>query len=201
MTPGYSQFTPPQVSDSTKMDVSPQMGRMAYAGNICYCIPGVLATGSGAVALPANTITYEPFFVESEITIDKMAFNVTTTPASNSLVAMGIYLADADWQPTGAPLVANEISVLNGFTGIKSQSVSLTLPRGRYLKALNCSVTFTARSVGGYLPCIGLIPTMPATMVLSGGKVTSAYATLPNTPVAWDTILTNNTYFCFLRIP
>lgn len=175
-------------------------GRATISGVVCYNMPGVVLTATSTYATLPNTIVYDMFWVESSIVLDQMAFNVTTGPAGASNMRIGIYNADVNWQPTGAPLVDNEIAVDIAFTGIKTQAISLTLPRGRYLIARNTDGSFTMRTWRGWPANLGVDPALNATNIISGGYIANAYGVLPVSPVAWTAGLFGGDHPILLRV-
>src|SRR6188508_2823782 len=75
-------------------------GRIKTGSTYSYMIPGVETIAGGTVALTANQIRYEPFIVNSTITLDQLICEITTNSAGGTTVRVGIYAANTDWQPT-----------------------------------------------------------------------------------------------------
>lgn len=174
-------------------------GRAMFSSTVCYSLPGVVLTATSSVASVINTITYDMFWVESEIVLDQMALNVTVGPTGTAKMHLGIYNADTDWQPSGAALVDNTITISGGATGVVTQSISLTLPRGRYLIARNCNNTFTMRSWRGYPVNVGLEPALASSNIITSGTVASAYGALPSS-TPWTAVLTGGDHPIILRV-
>lgn len=110
-----------------------------------YGIPGLVFTTSSTGSLGANTDRYCPFFVNADITLTELHFRVTTGPASDATVYLGIYDADDELQPTNL-VYAGSVAVATGFTGQKSVTgLTTSLPVGTYLMAINTTVDMTVR--------------------------------------------------------
>lgn len=118
-------------------------------GNKQWGIPSTHFVSQSTTTLTINEVRYIPFFVDYPVTLTAHQFEVTTGPASDSNVAIGVYRADSDLQPTGAPLYdSGSIAVATAFTGAKtSGAISVPLQAGAYLIAVNCSVALTLRSI------------------------------------------------------
>jgi hypothetical protein len=98
-------------------------------------------------ALTANTVYYQPFIVSSPITVDATNFAVSAGPASAANVRTGVYAADSNLQPSGAPLIdSGNVAVGTSVTGtFVNQFTPVTLQPGAYLTAINTSVALTCR--------------------------------------------------------
>lgn len=174
-------------------------GRATIGGLVSYSIPGVVVTATGTVATVINTIYYDMIWVESQITIDQMAINVTIGPVGTGKLHVGIYNADTAWQPSGAPLIDSVITVGDGATGIFTVSASLTLPRGRYLIARNANAVLTCRSWRGFPMNVGIDPSLNASTCIAAGTVASAYDSLP-TSTLWTAGSSNGDHPIVLRV-
>ncbi len=151
-----------------------------------YGVPGVHFTGAGTQALTANTVYYQPFEVTAPLTLDFMALQVTTAAAGNGNLRLGVYAADANLQPTGAPLFdSGDITVTSGATGILSrQGTPVTLQPGVYLTATNTSVGFTAQT---FLGGISFVPTTMGTNITVLTSVAQTQGAFPTPGTAWTT--------------
>jgi len=159
----------------------PHPGRVKDVTQTALSIPGM--RGSPPIstqALAVNTLRYMPFDVTRAQTFDQVVFEVTTAPASNAKVRIGIYAADTDWQPTGAPLLDVEVAVASGFTGVKTTAISVPLPAGRYVGVVNVDVAMTVRSVVGDAIDVGFNPATSANLLFSTLTVASAYGAMPS---------------------
>jgi len=116
--------TPPSVAPGTISGGSQNLG-----------LPGVIIAGpTNARAIFNNRMWYVPFVTNGSMTVDQMVCEVTTGVASSKL-RMGVYAADAAWQPTGAALIdTGDISAASA--AVKTATVSATLPPGRYLACI-----------------------------------------------------------------
>jgi hypothetical protein len=86
-------------------------------------IPGASFSAVGTTVLTINEVRYTPFTVRYPVVLTAQQFEVTAAPASNANVAIGIYAADSEVQPTGAPLYdSGSVAVASGFTGLKTTS-------------------------------------------------------------------------------
>ena len=84
----------------------------------------------------ANQVRYNGFSIDQPITVSALVCEVTTTGTA-TLLRLGLYAADADWQP-GALIVDGGTVDATG-TGNKSASVNVVLQPGNYLAALNAN--------------------------------------------------------------
>jgi hypothetical protein len=113
-------------------------------------VPSVQFTSSATYTHAANFDFYVPFFVTKALTVDMAGFEVTTGPASSSIVYMAVYAADDNLQPTGSPLINVSQTVGTSATGLfRVQATPATLQPGAYLMAMNNSVQITYRSLRG----------------------------------------------------
>lgn len=152
-----------------------------------FGLPGMVFTNTGTSTLVINEVRYLPFLVPYPVTITAHQFEVTAAPASNANVRVGIYAADTDMQPTGAPVYDNSgIAVASGFTGVKTtSSLSVALTPGMYLVALNCDVAMTIRTFTPGAFSIGTA--MGATPYIQRYGVGQTYGALPNPGTKWTT--------------
>jgi hypothetical protein len=152
-------------------------------------LPGNLMIGTIANPLTANVLRYIPVLIPYAITLTAWQFEVTSGPASNANLRHGLYIADADWQPSGGPLYdSGAISIASGFTGVKSASgLSISVARGRYLLATNVDVAMSLRFViiPGSMVKTG-VSASPQVLALQKSSVT--FAALANPGTLWDTI-------------
>jgi hypothetical protein len=159
----------------------------ASGGAAIYCTPGFMSDGNTTFALTAGTDYYSPLYFASPMMVDTLAFEVTTGVAFNARI--GLYAADTDFQPVGAPLVdSGDISVAAG--GIKTYTPGspVYVPRGRVVSVINSSGTPTVREYRGN----GIAGSMmdPVTGGLPWStrwRVTRAYAAFPTPGTAWTT--------------
>lgn len=122
-------------------------GRLKASGVAHPGLPNTVFQSNGTQAIIANQVRYNGFIVLSPVTLDQLVCEVQATGTA-TLIRMGIYAADTDWQPTGAPIVDG--GTIDASTpGAKSVSINTPLAVGRYLTALNANGTATLRSWRG----------------------------------------------------
>jgi len=173
--------------DSKLAPLIPQ-GQPANSANIKpFGVPGMLFYGQGLAGLVANNLFYWPFWVRNTLTINEWIFEVTTGPSSNANVRLGIYPADSAHQPTAAPLYdSGDVSVANGFTGIKTASgLSVTLTPGIYLLAMNVSHDMTMRALACPSPALN-VTLGSASLYVRYFVPDVTYGALPTTPQQWS---------------
>lgn len=120
--------------------------RLKASGTPVPSIPNAQWQANSTQAVVANQVRYNGFSIDQPITVSALVCEVTTTGTA-TLLRLGLYAADADWQP-GALIVDGGTVDATG-TGNKSASVSVVLPPGNYLTALNANGTATLRSWRG----------------------------------------------------
>lgn len=157
-----------------------------------YGIPGAGFTTVGTYALSANTDAGIPFFARDGVTVDMLAFEVTTGPTSTSTVHAAVY-ATQGGQPTGSPVISwGPISVPTGGSVVYARNDPKTLPPGNYILLLNPSVAFTARS--WRMPGV-LASVVGANPLLANVTVARTNGAFPSTPVGWTTRAASNVGF------
>jgi hypothetical protein len=147
-----------------------------------YLSQATTAVTMQTAALTAGTIRMSPVIFPWSVTIDQIAYSVTTASATGLCVA-GIYGSDSNGRPTGSALVTGT-SQSNSTTGNKTDNVSYTLDADTlYWFAIHCgtaNVTTRAHNTTSVMP-ISLDPsgTVHATVI----QLTVAYTgTLPTIP-------------------
>lgn len=172
--------------DSRFATVPAEMLGVFSAGSSFVGVPGqgFVATSTGT--LTAGRDYYFPFVVRKALTITFAEIQVTTGPASDATIYVGIYAATNDGQPTGSPLLNTTISCTSGATGIKSvSSLAAALPAGNYVSAINTTVSFGIRTFGsavgtGFGAALG---TGPGQGYVYGTRTAAAFT---SSPTAWD---------------
>jgi hypothetical protein len=126
-----------------------------------------------------------PFRVSKRTVVDMAMFEVTTGPASNSTVHIGLYPADENMQPSGSVITNfGPITVPASTTGVFLQQVTpVTLEAGTYIIAINVSVNFTFRTVRS--PNEFLAQAMGANPIRRFLTKIRANATFPTTYDPW----------------
>jgi len=172
----YAAITPANVQTAPTLatganGVIPPLG---YESGQYYA---TVLNAAGSVPATANYTYYQPFYVGTTETWDRIAI---TTGAVTSTVRLGIYNASADGKPTTVLLDAGTVSTTTA--GTYAITISLTLSPGWYFFAVNSSAT-TALAGGttftlpnGYLR---YVPTVvgSATSGFQETGITGAFAT------------------------
>jgi hypothetical protein len=148
-------------------------------------IPGAVLFNVGTTALIVNEVRYIPMKVDYPVILTAWELEVSTGPSGSANLRIGIYDADADLQPSGAPLYdSGSVPVANGFTGIKTATgLSVSLSPGMYLVALNCDVAMTLRTFTSGSPMIGA--SLGATPMIQRLSAAQTFGAFPNTGTAW----------------
>jgi len=165
-------------------------------------IPGVVFGDDGTLGVGGGQRVYSPFVVTEPFTIDALVIEVTTASAVSGAVSqVGIYEADAEWQPTNVAVDGGDFAA--DTTGVKLLTVSATLQPGRCLTVLRLDFTITGRSVDGNIPGGPIIPTLGTNAPVGTLRVVNDGATpFENNPAKWDnaTYLPGPQRYCvFLR--
>jgi hypothetical protein len=154
-----------------------------------FGIPGKSFTALSTSGTPStNSDIYSPFRVTgTPITLKHIAYEITSAPASTSTMYIGIYAADNNMQPTGAPLYASSaISISTTGTGVYRVFITpVTLTAGQYLIAYNMNVSATFRTVT--ISTTSIMNTFGASSVrttLNGPRNTAAFT---SSPTPWST--------------
>jgi hypothetical protein len=168
-----------------------------------YGLPNVQwSTSNATSALTANRVYYHPFLVTEPTAIDMTLFRVTAGPASAANVRTGIYAADMDLQPAGAPILdAGDTAVATSATGNFYTAVTpVTLQPGMYLAAINTSVNLTVQVARGGV--IGADIGNGTSAIISAVLGTQTQGAFPNPGTAWATrnfAATGPNFFLFFR--
>lgn len=103
----------------------------------------------GTSGLNANQVRYTWLKVEYPITLVAHQFEVTTGPAANANVRIGVYLSDGNIQPAGGPLYdSGNIAVASAFVGVKTTTgISVSLSPGVYSIAINMDQSMSMRAI------------------------------------------------------
>ena len=151
-----------------------------------------LAVGVSTTNLNANQVRYVYMRVEYAITLTAHQFEVTSTPASNANVRIGIYRADGTLQPTGAPLYdSGNIAVASGFTGIKTTTgISVALVAAMYLVCINIDVNMGMRAAN--VGSLTIDNNMGANEIVQKVVATQTYGAFPNPGDKWTTTNTGS---------
>jgi hypothetical protein len=158
-------------------------GRVVAGGTTHFSLPGVEMTNVGTAVISAGVVRYAPILVETAITIDQLAIEVTAAGAANTTARLGIYRAGLDWQPTDLVVDAGTVAVDS--TGVKTAAVDTTLLPGRYLLAVNSDGTPTLRTARGGSRYTGAIATLGASLVLGALTASQSYAAFPSSGTAY----------------
>ena len=134
---------------------------IAPAGVKSYGIPGLRPTGTGTPAQSQDRLNYEPWFLESTATLDRIAVEVTTGGTAGKLLRMGIYNANTSWVPTTLIVDAGTVAV--DATGIQAATINVTLPPGRYICAWVLPTGGTAPVLRQIIGTVNSFPTISGT--------------------------------------
>jgi hypothetical protein len=150
-----------------------------------YGIPNSQMAAQTTLSATINTVYYAPFEVTAPITLDAMAFNLNAAPAAGGNVRMGVYAADSNLQPTGAPLFdSGDVAITTGTTGVVlKQGTAVTLQPGVYLTAFNTGTAVTLRVPTGGIATI--TTAMGAAMFVSTLSATQTQGAFPTPGTAW----------------
>lgn len=164
-----------------------QRGRLVVGGTTHYTLPGVCPSGTvGSAVLTAGQDRFMPILVETPITLDQLALEVTSAGAGGTTLRMAIYNADGSWQPT--TLVVDAGTVAADGNGVKTATISTTLAPGRYLLAVNSDGTPTLRTIRGSIPNMFINSAFSGNALILVMRNTRAYAAFPATATAIDTV-------------
>lgn len=181
-------------------------GRAKAGATTYYSIPGVVLTGGGGSRnLTLNQDYYGPFRTASPIVVDRLAFEVVTA-AGASNARIGLYAANRDCQPIGAPL-ADSGDISTATTGVKTftPGTPIYLARGRYLTVINESTTGVAvrTLTGDRLDGSAILDTITGSPIILATVVGRTYAAFPTPGTAWTTIVNSavgHEHFVVLRV-
>jgi hypothetical protein len=167
-------------------DQSFKLGRAKAGGTPRFSLPGFLSTGTATLILNADQDRYCPAFFQTPAVVDQLAIEVTTNTAST--VRIGIYAADTDLQPIGAPIMDSG-TIDCSTTGVKTYTpgTPVYIPRGRYLSVLNSSATPpSVRMWRGHLVgSSSLLVALGASPYGEQWSVARTYAAFPTPGTAW----------------
>ncbi len=121
--------------------------------------PIAVSNANGTGALTANRLYIVPFILVDDITVNKLAFEVTTFGVLSSVYA-GVYELDSNYLPVGAPVI-NSTAISTTTNGLKTYTLSATttLTKNKwYGLAAVSDVNVTLRSWVAY-PYFGILIT------------------------------------------
>jgi hypothetical protein len=156
--------------------------KRADATILYWQMPGALESNT-TWSVSANVDYYQPIFVDTPLVVDRLAVEVTTSVGTNFRI--GMYAADTDWQPVGAPVAdSGDIAVATPAVKTYTPGTPLFLPRGRYLGVLNADGAATFRVGQGNGPATMHLTTLGGSMPETY-KVARTYAAFPTPGTAW----------------
>lgn len=167
------------------------LGRAKGGGTTHYSLPGIAAgVQTTTRSYTLNNDYYSAFVTLTPIVFDQAATEVTASPGGSNQMRIGLYAADPDLQPLGAPLMdSGDIDVSS--TGIKTYTPStpVYLPPGSYLTILNHngSGTLTCQITGSTAP-LSLVSTLGASPIIDRMSVARTYAAFPTPGTAWTSV-------------
>lgn len=164
------------------------VGRALASGVTFGSVPGAQgAAVGGAQVQTAGRLMYAPWLVKTDITLDRLAIEVTTAVAASN-ARLGIYNADTSWQPTTLVLDAGTVSCAT--TGIKTLTINQALPAGRYLAVHNVDTAgISLRTIVASHEMTGIDMSTSSFQNTAFWYVASAYAAFAGSGVAWTSYL------------
>jgi hypothetical protein len=162
------------------------VGRPKGGGVTYYTIPGVGGTG-GSLTIAADTDYYAPFMIMTPTVIDQLACDVTAV-SSGTNARMGLYRADRNWQPTGAPLVdSGTVDISTTGTKTYTPGTPVHLSRGRYLTVFNSDTGNPSMTTTRTHDYQGVSTTISNGLTVAW-RVSRAHAAFPTPGTPWDTV-------------
>ena len=159
-----------------------------FTSRYSYGIPNTQSGTFSTVSITSGNDRYQRFVVTKPIVVDMVLIEVTTAPASAATVYFGLYAADNNFQPTGNVLLATDLAVASGATGMfAKQFTSVTLQVGTYLLATNPSVTMTVRTLINGDATIGAGAGSAILAAINTISRSRTAATFGNNPNEWNT--------------
>jgi hypothetical protein len=184
----------------------PAVGRPKQGSVDNLVLPGVevQSAGSGVFTPGTNILYYMPIYVDAPLTVTGLVWEQTAVSAAGKTARTGLYAADVNYQPTGAPLVDSGTIATDGANGVKESTVSVPLAAGRYLIAWHSDGGVTVRFVRGGQRLRGLNALLTANFLPADLSINTTYGVFASTPVAWAGLGGFGTslpaYYVFLRV-
>lgn len=172
-------------------DDSYNHGRAKGGGVTFHTVPGVTYASSTAVSFTAASDYYSPFFVRTPIRVDRLTCEVTSGASGN--LRMGVYRADKDQQPIGAPLVDSGNIAITVALKTFTPGTPLYFQPGRYLSVLALDTTSTLRGVKGTVRDGPIMENIGAIAMPTQLSVGRAYAAFPTPGTAWTDVVASST--------
>ena len=141
----------------------------------------------GTSALNVNEVRYVPMRIDYPVTLTAWELEVTAAPAGNANIALCVYKADTNLQPSGAPLYdSGSVAVASAFTGVKTASgLTVALSPGMYLVGMNTDTAMTVRTFTSASPMI--VAALGATPMIQRVAVAQTFGAFPNPGTLWTT--------------
>lgn len=167
-----------------------------------FSLPGVdmAVLSTTTFTMTVGRANYFPILVTEAITVDRLAMEVTTLQAGAN-IRCAIYEATVNWQPGALKADSGNLSAAS--TGVKTGTVAVTLPPGRYVLWTNADTAGV--QVRGYWGAYGItgIPESLGGNVINQMYVAQAFAAPPAEGLDWDSRSDIGTqplpYIAFLR--
>jgi hypothetical protein len=139
----------------------------------------------GTSTLNINEVRYVLMRVDYPVTLTAWQLEVTAGPTGSANIRIGVYLADTNIQPSGAPIYdSGSIAVATSFTGIKTATgLTASLSPGIYLVALNTDTAMTVRTFTSTSPMIAAA--LGATPMIQRVAASQTFGAFPNPGTAW----------------
>ena len=124
-------------------DQGQRVGRLKQGATLFFTVPGATDQAASTTLPAGGRDYYAPWYTPAPLVVDQIACEVTTLEAAKN-VRIGLYRADTNWQPIGAPLAdSGDLSVAT--TGVKTYTPTnpLFLGRGLYVSIFNTNAAGT----------------------------------------------------------
>lgn len=181
---GTTSSVQTQLNDKLNRVTTP-VAKITGGGATQYGLPSGGFTSTTTSSLTINSIRYIPLFIPYTLTLNTLAFAVTTAPATTSQVRFAIYNTDSEFQPTTLISDLGIKSIANTFTGtVTYTTLGLSLTAGWYLVACNCDVALSVRSYTSPSPIVS--DTIDASPFIQRFDVNSTFGAFASTGVKWN---------------
>lgn len=163
-------------------------------------VPGVVITDVNTTVMTANLCFYLPMILNRAGVLDEVYHEVTVAGGAGTAARMGIYNADADWQPTTLVRDFGTVSVAS--TGVKSiTGIAQALAPGRYLLAYLSDAAPTVRAVTGNWLGASVAKALGGSALTIAMYGALAFQALPAVGTPWDTSVDGDSPFFWWVIP
>lgn len=172
------------------------MGQIIRTGN--YFFPYPISGASGTAALGADRIFAHPFYVARDMTLDRLAIDITSAGAGSTVARLGIYNNGTNCYP--GTLVLDAGTVAADGVAVVAATISQALTRGLYWLVLVSDGTPTLQGWAAAEGCLGIAATSFDTIYTSWYKDTVGAGALDDPFVSGATIFQNFNAFVAPRL-